>query len=80
MDDLTARQKQVLTVLGNAPLHAGQIANMANIRTCSPRETASKYADQLVKLGLAQKGGSRVFPTWTIRQALPAPTSGVDHG
>jgi hypothetical protein len=73
MGDLTTRQKQVFTALGNAPLSAGQIANMADIRTRSPRETASKYADQLVRLGFAVKGGSRTFPTWTRRHALTKP-------
>ncbi len=61
---LTERQRQVLDVLSSDWQSAWEIANAAKITTSSPSETASKFADQLVKLALAEKGGQRSAPTW----------------
>lgn len=61
---MTPRQKQVLDALTENFEHPDRIASRARITTASPRETASKYCIQLVKLGLAEKGGSAMFPRW----------------
>jgi hypothetical protein len=61
---LTYRQGQMWGVLDAQWRSAGELATLARVRTRSPRETASKYCDQLVRFGLAEKGGSRMFPEW----------------
>lgn len=67
---LTERQRQVLDVLSSDWRSAWEIANAAKITTSSPSETASKFADQLVKLALAEKGGQRSAPTWRRKIVL----------
>lgn len=61
---LTDRQRQVLNALTEEFEHPGRIAGRAQIYTCSPGETAAKYCIQLTKLGLAEKGGKKMFPKW----------------
>ena len=67
---LTDRQQQVFDVLDATFKSAHLIAGEAGIRTYSGAETAAKYAIQLTKLGLAEKGGTRRHPTW--RRTQPA--------
>lgn len=64
---LTERQRQVFDVLTAEWQSAWKIASAAKITTSSPSETASKFADQLVKLDLAEKGGHRSAPTWRCK-------------
>lgn len=66
---LTPRQQTVLDALTDEMSTPDQIARRARITTVSPRETASNFCRQLVKLGLAEKGGSAMFPVW--RRAKP---------
>ena len=62
---LTPRQKQVYEALPFVDFeHPGIIARKAGVRTISSSETAAKFCIQLVKLGLAEKGGTRMFPLW----------------
>jgi len=61
---LSMRQQQVFDVLTNAFQRPWAIAQAAGITTTSPGETAAKFCIQLVKLGLAEKGGSPMFPEW----------------
>lgn len=62
---LTQRQQQVYDVLTETNgLNASQIARAADITTGWPAETAAKYAIQLSKLGLADRGGTRMHPLW----------------
>lgn len=64
-EPLTHRQSQHLNALDAAWRSASEIACRTGLTGfSSPRETASKYCDQLVRLGLAEKGGTRRFPTW----------------
>lgn len=67
MSNLTPRQQQVFNVLTDEFEWPGTIARRADISTSSPAETASKYCIQLVKLGLAEKGGKPMFPMWRKR-------------
>lgn len=62
---LTHRQNQHLISLDADWRNATDIARRVGLKGfSSPRETASKYCDQLVKLGLAEKGGERRLPVW----------------
>ena len=61
---LTERQQQIFGVLTDEWKSSGQIAHEAGIRTSSSQETAAKYANQLTKLYLAEKGGTRSQPLW----------------
>jgi hypothetical protein len=61
---MTLRQMQVYGGLTHEFDYAGVIARRAGIYTTSPSETAAKFCIQLVKLGMAEKGGSRMFPKW----------------
>lgn len=65
---LTLRQRQVYDALTNNFKSGSQIAQDAKIFTYSPAETASKFAIQLTKLGLAEKGGTRSAPRWRRKQ------------
>ena len=67
---LTDRQRQVYDALTHDWLSALEIADKAQIKTYSGRETAAKFAIQLTKLGLAEKGGTRSQPVW--RRKTPA--------
>lgn len=67
--NLTPRQHQVLVALADEFERPSVIAHRAGIHTVSPAETASKFCIQLVKLGLAEKGGSPMFPRWRRRGA-----------
>ncbi len=61
---MTPRQQQVLFNLSDEFESPDAIARKAGIYTTSPRETAAKFCIQLVKLGLAEKGGTPMFPRW----------------
>ena len=61
---LTFRQSQILNGLTDEFASAGVVARRAGIHTISPSETAAKFCIQLVKLGLAEKGGERQYPMW----------------
>lgn len=74
---LTSRQKQVLDALTNEFESGYTIARLAVIATASPKETASRFCIQLVKLGLAEKGGTPMFPKWRRSPAAPASASGA---
>jgi len=65
---LTPRQHQVHEVLTHAWQTSSQIAMAAKITTSSPSETAAKFAIQLTKLNLAEKGGTRSHPMWRRKQ------------
>jgi hypothetical protein len=69
---LTDREKQVYEALRDHPLCSSQIARAANITTSSPSETAAHFCIKLVKKGLAEKCGTRMFPEW---KRLPSPPS-----
>lgn len=61
---LTPRQEQVLKALDDELRSPDDIARRAGITTVSPRETASTFCRQLVKLGRAERGGEPMFPRW----------------
>lgn len=61
---MTPRQQQVYVVLTDEFEWSGVIARRDGIHTTSPGETAAKFCIQLVKLGEAEKGGTRMFPKW----------------
>lgn len=61
---LTPRQQQVYDVLDDEWQNPSEIARRANIRTTSPRETASTHLIALVKLGLAERNAIREMPMW----------------
>jgi hypothetical protein len=65
---MTPRQTQVLEALSTRFERPGVIAQRAGIRTSSPTETVSKFCIQLVELGLAEKGGTPMFPMWRRAQ------------
>ena len=65
---LTDRQRQVHEVLTHDWKSASQISQDAGISTYSSAETAAKFAIQLTKLGLAEKGGTRSAPLWRRKQ------------
>lgn len=71
---LTARQYQVFNALEDKFASSALIANRAGIHTISKSETAAKFCIQLVKLGLAEKGGTRAFPTWRRAPLSREPT------
>ena len=58
------------------------IAYKWGIRRSSPTETVAKFLIQLTKLGLAEKGGTRVSPVWRITDAgrTALQPQGSDHG
>lgn len=58
------RQRQVLSILTGEWKTAEQLALDAGFATHSPRDTASKYANQLAKLDLAEKSGDRTSAAW----------------
>ena len=62
--NLTPRQAQILSVLTEDFESPDTIARRAMIFTSSPRETAANFCRQLVKLELAEKGGTSMFPRW----------------
>jgi hypothetical protein len=72
-EKLTDRERQVYEVLCDHPMGASQIARKAGIKTTSPAETAAHYCIRLVKKGLAEKCGTRMFPGWR----LPLPGAGL---
>lgn len=61
---LTPMQQRVFDVLTDVSVSPYVIADRAKIRTISPKETASKYCIQLVKIGLAERTGSAMYPSW----------------
>lgn len=67
---LTDWQKRVLETLERYGCQQpGMVAARAFIRTSSPRETAARHCINLVKLGLAEKKGTRMYPEWQITEA-----------
>jgi len=75
---LSEREQQVFDVLTWEPMRAGQIASAAGFKTISPRETAAKYAIQLVAKGLATRHGTRSFPRWALSTPpIPEPLPAV---
>lgn len=66
---LSEREREIYAVLDDKFERPHRIAVKAKIRTTSPAETASTYCIRLVKKGLAEKGGSPMFPEW--RRAQP---------
>lgn len=65
---LTPREKQVLDVLTETFERPWKIADKAGITTMSRGETAAHFCIRLVKKGLAEKGGSPMFPEWRRAQ------------
>lgn len=51
------------------PAHPTWVGGAAQIRTYSVRETAARHLIKLTKLGLAEKRGTRMFPSWIITEA-----------
>jgi DNA-binding IclR family transcriptional regulator len=66
--DLSPRQRQVLAALTNEFSGPDSIAQRAAIRTTHPRATAAKYCAEFVRLGLAEKSGTRWSPKWRRTQ------------
>ncbi len=68
---LTQQDRDVLSALEmcGREASAGIVAAKAWLRTSSPRETAARHLIKLTKLGLAEKTGTRMFPTWRITEA-----------
>jgi DNA-binding IclR family transcriptional regulator len=66
--DLSPRQRQVLAALTNEFSGPASIAQRAAIRTTHPRATAAKYCAEFVRLGLAEKSGTRWSPKWRRTQ------------
>lgn len=78
---LTPLDRAVLSALDYTPLRAHLIARMAKIHTMSPSETAARHCIKLTKAGLAEKIGTRMFPSWRITEAGRALLStGADNG
>jgi len=63
---LTTRQWQIFSVMTPEWKTALQLAADAGLTTSSPEESASKYANQLVKIHFAEKGGTRMQPVWRL--------------
>lgn len=72
---LTTREQQVYDALTNKPQCASQIARAAFVSTSSPSETAASFCIKLVAKGLAEKCGTRRFPSWR-RLPTPSPAEG----
>lgn len=65
---LNPDQRKVHETLTHDWMNLDELADKANIRCSSPRETAARHANRLVKLYLAEKSGSRAKPVWRRKQ------------
>lgn len=61
---LTTRQRQIFSALTAEWKCARQLASDAGIVTSSPHESARIYANQLVRMHFAEKGGTHAHPFW----------------
>jgi len=73
--DLSPRQRQVLATQFSGP---ASIAQRAAIRTTPPRATAAKYCAEFVRLGLAEKSGTRWSPSGAGRKKEQAEAPTID--
>ena len=71
MRELTRQDRTILQALGEVGNmgSAHTAARLARIKTYSPAETAARHCIKLTKLGLAEKKGTRMFPSWRISDA-----------
>lgn len=72
MSKLTPMERRVLDALAGEFERPYAIAMRARITTISPSETASKFCIALVRKGLAEKGGTPMYPKWR-RKTEPTP-------
>lgn len=61
---LTQPQQRILTILTSEWKTAAQIASDVGMTAAWAPAAAAKYANQLVRLDLAEKGGSHRQPVW----------------
>lgn len=77
---LTPRERQVFDALMGDFESAWPIGRRAGLSTYSAGETAAKFCNRLVKLGLAEKGGTRMFPVWRRAPSTPLPKGETPNG